>query len=257
MVQWDLKGMGAVVTGASQGIGAGIAKGFAAAGVKVVAHYRSNQKGAESLLAEVEGFGGTVSIFSADLSEPEGAEALVQHALTQNQRLDILVNNAGSFPNAELLSMTAEEWRSMFANNLDSMMFCTQQAATHMKQRGGAIINIASISALNPAAAHAHYNSSKAAALMLTRSAAQELGSFGITVNAISPGLIGRPGIEEVWPEGVERWLRACPLGRMGTPEDVANMAVFLCSDQASFISGQIMRINGGFRFADESDHRL
>ena len=245
MLNFD--GRTVLVTGASQGIGAGIARRFAEAGANVLAHYRSNEEAMASVVSEIESRGGTALSASAELTDRKRVTRLVEETRERFGSLDVLVNNAGMFPNAELIDMTEDQWREMFAANLDTAMFCTQAAARYMKGHGGgAILNIASISGMNPAAAHAHYNSTKAALIMFSQSAAQELGPYGIRVNTVSPGLIRRPGIEEAWPDGVERWQKASPLSSMGEPEDVADACLFLASSGARFITGANLVVDGG-----------
>ena len=135
----------------------------------------------------------------------------------------------------------------MFRDNLESTFLCTRAAAAVMRGRGGgAIVNIGSISATNPASDHSHYNSAKAAVLAFTRSCAQELGPAGIRVNSVSPGLIRKAGIEKEWPEGVERWLGKVPLGRLGEPDDIADACLFLASPAARWITGQNLAVDGG-----------
>ncbi len=236
-----------IVTGASQGIGAGIARRFAEAGANVIVHYRGSQEGAEAVVQQIVDSGGRAAAVHADLSSEQACESLVREALNKFSSLDVLINNAGIFPNKALLEMTLQDWQEMYAANVETAMLCTRFAAQHMKDaNGGAIINIGSTSASNPGSDHSHYNSAKAAVLMLTRSAAQELGKYNIRVNTVSPGLIARPGLEEQWPEGVARWEKQAPLGRMGTPEDVADACLFLASPAARWISGQNLVLDGG-----------
>lgn len=243
----DLSGRVAIVTGASQGIGAGIARRFAEAGACVLIHFRSKEDEAHALADSIRDAGGKAFCTQADLVDAAAAEYIVQQAIEHFGRLDILVNNAGMFPNRSLLDMTQAEWREMYASVVESMMLCTQAAARHMQSSGGgAIVNIASIGALHPAPDHSHYNSAKAAVVMFTRSAALELGCHGIRVNAVSPGLIARPGIETQWPEGVDRWKAKALLGRLGQPEDVADACLFLASPAARWITGHNLVVDGG-----------
>ena len=235
------------VTGASQGIGAGIARRFAEAGANVVVHYRGGKAGAEALVDEINAGRGKAIAIKAELAGEDGSKALIAESLKAFGGLDVLINNAGIYPNAALLDMTLEDWQGRYAANVETAMLCTKAAATQMKDSGGgAIVNIGSVSALNPATAHSHYNSAKAAVVMLTRSAAQELGDYNIRVNTVSPGLIARPGIEEQWPEGVKRWQDKAPLRRMGEPEDVADVCLFLASPAARWITGQNLVLDGG-----------
>jgi glucose 1-dehydrogenase/3-oxoacyl-[acyl-carrier protein] reductase len=243
----DLTGKVAVVTGASQGIGAGIARRLAAAGAAVVVHFRGSGDKAAEVAASVTGEGGSAIALGGELSDPADARRLVGRTIDSFGRLDILVNNAGMFPNQSLLEMTRDEWRGMFQSVVETTMLCTQASAGEMKLLGGgAIVNIASIGAIHPAPDHSHYNSAKAAVVMFTRSAALELGACGIRVNCVSPGLIARPGIEEQWPDGVARWQRRAPLKRLGQPEDVADACLFLASPAARWITGQNLVVDGG-----------
>ena len=243
----DLSGKVAVITGASGGIGAEIATRFASAGAAIAVHYRRNDKAAAAVVRSISGAGGEAIAVQAELADPDGAGRLVTEAVSAFGRLDACINNAGSFPNRPFLDITEAEWREMYRSNVDSCFFCTQAAARHMRAAGGgAIVNIASIAALAPGPDHGHYNSAKAAVVMLTRSAAQELGRYNVRVNAVSPGLIRRPGIEQQWPEGVARWQASAPLRRLGEPVDIAKVALFLASDDSVFVSGTGIAADGG-----------
>lgn len=244
---FDLTGKVAIVTGASQGIGAGIARRLAQAGAAVVVHFRSSVDRASDVAASVSAAGGTAVTMGGDLSDAAAVRNLVERTVDSFGRLDILVNNAGIFPNQALLNMTPGEWRSMYQSVVDTTMLCTQAAARRMMGAGrGAIVNLASIEAIHPAADHSHYSSAKAAVVMFTRSAALELGPHGIRVNSVSPGLIARPGIEEQWPDGVARWQQQAPLKRLGQPEDIGDACLFLASPAARWITGQNLVVDGG-----------
>jgi glucose 1-dehydrogenase/3-oxoacyl-[acyl-carrier protein] reductase len=237
----------AIVTGASQGIGASIARRLAEAGAAVVVHYRRRADEAADVAASITEAGGDAMAIQADLCDGLAVRNVVDRTVTCFGRLDILVNNAGMFPIQTLLDMTPDEWREMYESVVDTTMLCTQAAARRMKSSGGgAIVNIASIGAIHPAPDHSHYNSAKAAVVMFTKSAALELGRYGIRVNAVSPGLIARPGIEEQWPDGVARWQAKALLGRLGRPEDVADACLFLVSPAARWITGQNLVVDGG-----------
>lgn len=243
----DFGGKRVLVTGAGSGLGGGIALRFAEAGADVGVHYRVSKTGAEALVARVGELKRTAVAIQADVSRAEDVAVLVEQTVKQLGGLDVLVNNAGSYPVSPLIEMSEAEWNAVIAENLSSVHLCTQAAARHMmKNGGGAIINIASIEAENPASGHSHYNAAKAGVVMYTRTAARELGGHGIRVNAVSPGLIWREGIEQAWPEGVQAYLRAAPLGRLGRPEDVADACLFLASDAASWITGANLVVDGG-----------
>lgn len=243
----EFKNRAVIVTGSSQGLGAAIAIAFAASGARVVVHYRSDQSGAELLVAKILEENGEAISLQANLDNEDEVQNLFGAAETALGPIAVLINNAGTFPNSPLLDMSAKQWRQMYADNVDSTFLCTRAAGQSMRKTGGgAIVNIASISALNPGPDHAHYNSAKAAVVMFTQSAAQELGAFGIRVNAVAPGLVHRPGLEEQWPDGVERYVNAAPLSCVVQPEDVANACVFLASPYAARITGVVLPVDSG-----------
>ncbi|MEX2495209.1 MAG: SDR family NAD(P)-dependent oxidoreductase [Woeseia sp.] len=247
----DLSGKVAIVTGASQGIGASIARRFAEAGASVVVHYRRSDTGAAEVEASVKAAGGEALCVQAELGHASAVNEMIDQALERFGRLDILVNNAGMFPTQTLLDMQQSDWREMYESVVDTTMLCTQAAARQMKSSGGgAIVNIGSIGAVHPARDHSHYNSAKAAVVMFTRSAALEFGRYGIRVNTVSPGLIARPGIEKEWPDGVARWQTKAPLRRLGEPEDVADACLFLASSAARWITGHNLIVDGGITSA-------
>jgi len=241
-VALDLSGRTALVTGGSHGIGSAIAVRFAEAGAVVVIHYRTDEAGAEETRARIEAAGGRAQAAQADLTDSaEAAELFRAHPV------DALVNNAGSYPSSPALEMTTDQWNDVVSANLETVFTCSREAALGMRERGGgSIVNIASLSALRPALNQSHYNSSKAAVIALTRSLAVELAPHAIRVNAVSPGLIERPGIEDDWPDGVERWLARSPLPRLGRPSDIADACLFLASPLAAFVTGQNLVVDGG-----------
>jgi NAD(P)-dependent dehydrogenase (short-subunit alcohol dehydrogenase family) len=234
------------VTGASSGVGSGIARRFAEAGADVVVHFHHGESGAAQVAADIESMGRRSVTVGADLRTVDGAERLVQAAEALG-KLDTLVNNAGTYPLHGMLDLAVDEWQDVIDTNLRSVFLCTQAVARRMiGQAGGVIVNIASIEAQNPAPAHSHYAAAKAGIIMFTRNAALELGPYGIRVNSVSPGLIWREGIEEQWPEGVERWQSRAPLGRLGRPDDVADACLFLASPAARWITGVNLVVDGG-----------
>ena len=247
MTNTDFKDRTVVVTGSSQGIGAAIARAFASAGARVVVHYRSSKDSADALVAEMNADGGTAIALSARLDHADEVEQLFSQVVQEHGSIDVLINNAGIFPNASLLDMSLNEWQRMYADNVESTFLCTKIAALAMKPAGGgAIVNISSISGLNPGPDHSNYNSAKAAVIMFTRSAAQELGQYNIRVNAVAPGLVDRPGLGEHWPDGVKRFRDAAPLSCLVQPQDIANACVFLASDNAARISGVTLPVDSG-----------
>lgn len=245
----DLSGRTAIVTGASGGIGAGIARRFAEAGANVAVHYRTNEAAADALVGAIREAGGEALAVGADLTAEADCAELLSRVATVFGGVDIIVNNAGIQPVAMFDEIGAEDMAAMMAANVTGPFGLIRALAAHMREAGktkGAAVNIASIEGLNPAPGHSHYAASKAALIMLTRAAALELGPIGLRVNAVSPGLIHRDGIEEGWPEGVERWKAAAPLERLGRPEDIADAALFLASDAARWITGANLVVDGG-----------
>ncbi|MFH8684604.1 SDR family NAD(P)-dependent oxidoreductase [Streptomyces lydicus] len=243
----DLTGQVVLVTGAAGGIGRGVALRFAAAGAAVVVHHRTGAEAARAVVARIEEGGGSALALRADLAVEEECHRLVAEAARWRGRLTALVNNAGVQPTQELAGMSLADWRAVADVNVHSVFACTQAAAEVMRDTGGgSVTHVASIEADRPAPLHAHYCASKAAVVMHARSAALEYGAWGIRVNSVSPGLIGRPGLAEDWPEGVRRWQAAVPTGRLGRPEDVGNACVFLASPMASWITGHDLVVDGG-----------
>ena len=245
------------MTGASGGIGRGIALRFAAAGAAVAVHFRTNAEAAREVVARIEDSGGRAVALGADLTVEDECHRLVREAADRcGGPLTALVNNAGVQPVRELPGMTVEDWRAVVDANVSSVFACTQAAVEVMRDGSGrrdpsdgpvgSITHIASIEATHPAPLHAHYSASKAAVVMHARSAALEYGPYGIRVNTVSPGLIDREGLAEAWPDGVRRWRQAVPTGRLGRPEDVGDACVFLASPLASWITGHDLVVDGG-----------
>lgn len=241
----DLKGKIALITGAGAGIGAGIARRFALAGADVAV---CDLKPSPAVSEYIVSTGRKAFFHPADVSDPAQVAALFDAVSSQFGVPDILVNNAGIYPNASVLQMTPEEWDQTINIDLKSVFLCTQAAAQRMIEGGksGSIVNIGSIDATNPLAAHSHYSAAKAGVIAFTRAAAQELGPHGIRVNSVSPGLINRPGLAEAWPDGYNRFMNRVPTGRVGEPEDIADACIFLASDAARWISGTNLIVDGG-----------
>lgn len=237
--QFDFSGQVVLVTGASGGLGQGMARAFAAAGAKVGVHYHANRAGAQALATEIGGVA-----FAADLAQELQSTQLIAEAAAALGPIDVLINNAGLQPVLPFTAITGEAMTGMMAANVGGPMALMRALA--QAGRPGSVINIASIEGLQPAGGHAHYAASKAALIMLTRAAALELGSAGLRVNAISPGLIDSGALAEHWPEGVARWLASAPLGRLGSPADIADAALFLASDASRWITGANLVVDGG-----------
>jgi len=244
----DLTGRVAMVTGASGGIGAGIAKRFGEAGASVICHYNGNQGAAEKVVAAIRDAGGKAAAIQADISTGSGAAKLISDAIAAFGGLDILVNNAGLQPAKPLSDVSERDWNEMMAANAAGPFLLVKAMAEHLRQagKGGAVVNIVSIEGHNPAPWHGHYATSKAALLMFTKAAALEFGELGLRVNSVSPGLIHRDGIEEAWPDGVGRWRAAAALKRLGRPDDIADACLFLASDAARWITGTDLVVDGG-----------
>lgn len=232
----NLAGEKVLVTGATGNIGRGIAERLGEAGAAVVIHYHRNESAARELADKLG-----ASVVQAGLEDEHAVDAMMTAA-----QPTMVVNNAAAQPVQSLGDMRYDEWRAMLATNLDAAFLVTQRAAHAWAGKGGAIVNIASIEALDPVAGHGHYATSKAGLLMLSRAAALEFGSAGIRINCVSPGLIDRDGLARDWPEGVTRWHDRAPLGRLGTPKDVANAVLFLLSPAARWISGANLVVDGG-----------
>ncbi|MBT8092118.1 MAG: SDR family oxidoreductase [Gammaproteobacteria bacterium] len=235
----DLSGQTVLVTGASGNIGAVIAERLAEAGAVIIAHFHRNEAAATALIERL----GKGRAVQADLTDEADVDALFAAV-----RPSMVVHNAASQPVAGLADMSFADWRAVIAANLDSAFLITQRAAQAWSAagNGGALVNIGSIEGLDPASGHAHYATSKAGLLMLTRAAALEYGDADIRINCVSPGLIDRDGLEDDWPDGVGRWRQRVPLGRLGSPIDVADAVLFLLSPAARWISGANLVVDGG-----------
>jgi len=243
---FSLKDKVALVTGASQGIGRDAALALAEAGAKVAVAARNEEKLA-TLVAELNAAGGEAFAVKMDVGDPEQVKAGFKSVLEKFGKLDILVNNAAITKDGLAMRMKQEDWETVLRTNLTGAHFCTQQAlATMMRARTGRIINITSVVAQSGNAGQANYVAAKAGLIGLTKAIAIEMASRNVTVNAVAPGFIETP-MTDVLPAKVkEDLVTRIPLGRMGVPRDVAAAIVFLASDEAGYITGHVLNVNGG-----------
>ena len=241
-----LSGRVALVTGASQGIGRACAVKLAASGASVAVAARSQEK-LTDLVKEIEGSGGKAVAFSVDVTVEEQVKSTFKSAIAQLGKIDILVNNAGITRDQLVMRMKRADWDAVLNTNLTSAYLCTQQAIGSMlKQRWGRIINVTSVFGQMGQAGQANYAASKAGLIGLTMAIAREVGSRSITCNAVAPGFIETAMTSGFSEDFKQNALKAIPLGRVGTPEDVANAVAFLASEEASYITGHVLSINGG-----------
>ena len=239
----------AIVTGGASGNGRAIAIGMAQEGAHVVIP-DVNQQGAEATAQEIAALGRQTLVLNTDVCKVSDIEAMVQAVIQRFGRIDILVNNAGIIVRQPMLEITEETWDRILAINLKGVFFCTQAVARVMIRQGkGKIINIASIAGVRAEPRRAHYNTSKAGVIMLTKSAAVELAPFHVNVNAIGPGLIETPMTRDLIADvgQAKYWQENIPWGRIGKPEDLVGAAIFLASDEAEYITGITIFVDGGF----------
>ena len=247
---FSLKDKVALVTGASQGIGRETALALAQAGAKVAVAARNEEK-LTALAEEIVNAGGTALSVKMDVADPEQVKTGFKQVLEKLGRLDILVNNAAITRDGLVMRMKPDDWEAVLRTNLTGAHLCIQQALpTMMKARGGRIINISSVVAQSGNAGQANYVAAKAGLIGLTKAIAIEIASRNITVNAVAPGFIETP-MTDVLPDKVKEELKTrIPLGHMGSPRDVAAAIVFLASDEAGYITGHVLNVNGGMHLA-------
>lgn len=243
-----LEGKVALVTGASRGIGRAIAEELAARGANVVVNYHSNVEAAEEVVRAIEQHGGSAVAEQADVSDFAAAQALVKATIEAYGQIDILVNNAGTTHDTLLMMMKEDQWDRVINTNLKSVFNCSKAVSRPMVRRkqGGRIINISSVSGIVGQAGQANYAASKAGIIGFTKSLAKELGTRNITVNAVAPGFVLTDLTADLPEDLVQKSLEYIPLGRWGELQEIANVVAFIASDEASYITAQVIAVDGG-----------
>ena len=245
-MKFNLNNKIAIVTGASQGIGKIIAFELAKSGAHVACISR-NKKAIESIVEEITINGGQASSFPCDISDSDTLSEIITEIIKENSRIDILVNNAGITKDSLLIRMSIEQWDDVINTNLKGAFHCTKAVVRYMmKNKFGRIINITSIVGLTGNAGQANYAASKAGLIGMTKSIAKEVASRGITANCIAPGWIETSMTDKLSGEVKNQFLSHIPVGRIGSPDDIANAVIFLASDEAGYITGQTITVDGG-----------
>jgi len=243
----DLSGSVALVTGASRGIGAVIARRLAEAGVKVGVNYLSSPESAEEVVSSIISAGGEALLVEGDVAQEEPAKSTIQQVVSHWGRIDILVNNAGINRDRLLLRMNTDDWDQVIQVDLRGAFLCTRFVMPHLiKQRSGRIVNISSVVGISGNPGQANYAAAKAGLIGFTKSVAREVASRNVTVNALAPGYITTGMVEKLSEDAREKILSRIPMGRFGVAEDVSEAVVFLCSNGASYITGEVLTIDGG-----------
>lgn len=237
----------AIVTGAGRGIGRAIALALAKEGAKVVVNYSRSADAANEVVALITEKGGSAVSIQGDVASAEQVDALVKGAIAHFGKVDILINNAGITRDKLVLRMTEEDWDAVLDTNLKGAFLCAKALAPHfLKQRSGVIVNIGSVIGKVGAAGQVNYSASKAGMVGLTKSLAKEMGSRNVRVNALAPGFIETDMTDFMKPEQRESILKMIPLNRLGVVEDIAKVAVFLCTSDAAYIQGEVISVDGG-----------
>lgn len=243
-----LSGKVAVVTGASKGIGAAIARAYGSEGASVVVNYRSDKAGAEAVVEDIQKSGGKAIAVEGDLAKRSAVQKLFAETKRAFGQVDVLVNNAGIYEFRPLEEIDEAHFHKHFDLNVLGLLFATQEAAKNFNGAGGSVINISSIGALTPGPTASVYSATKGAVDVITRALAHELGPRKIRVNSLSPGFTETEGTQSLQDGVADSLVRRTPLGRPGQPEDIAKAAVFLASDDAAWITGEIVPVGGGIR---------
>jgi len=246
-----LKGKVAVVTGASKGIGAAIAKGLAAEGAAVVVNYASSKEGADRVVSEISNKGGKAIAVQGSVAKAADVQRLFAETKKAFGKVDVLVNNAGVYEFKPIEEITEEHYDQIFGTNVKGLLLATKEAVKHFNGDGGSIINIGSVASRTTPPTSSVYSGTKGAVDAITQTLAKELGAKKIRVNSINPGMVETEGVHSAGFIGSEfhkQHQAQVPLGRIGQPEDIANVAVFLASSDSGWLSGELLIASGGYR---------
>ncbi|MCK8114188.1 3-oxoacyl-[acyl-carrier-protein] reductase [Anaerosoma tenue] len=246
-----LEGRVALVTGGSRGIGAAIATRLAAEGASVAIGFAGREEAASEVVSAIEKAGGRALALQGDISDPDASAALVERTVSEYGRLDVLVNNAGITRDGLLVRMSDDDWHAVIETNLSGAFYTTRAASRiMMKQRAGSIVNIASVVGMMGNAGQVNYAAAKAGLIGLTKTVARELAGRGVRANAVAPGFIETDMTASLPDAAREGALSMIAMGRMGSVEDIAAVVAFLASDDAAYITGQVIAVDGGMTFA-------